>query len=63
MPPRLTLRRYAHASATGWQGVVEPSDRSWILFSDIHGRPRLFLLRARDGAALPPAAPTGEVLQ
>jgi hypothetical protein len=63
MPQPLLLRRYAHADTTGWQGVLEPADRSWILFSDLDGRPRLFLLRARGGATLPASVPAGEVLQ
>ena len=60
--PQLILRRYIHAASSGWQGALEPSDRSWILFSDIDGRPLLFLSRARDGAALP-TLPANAVLQ
>jgi hypothetical protein len=63
MPSSLRLRRYADAASTGWQGSLEPADRSWILFSDLDGRPRLFLSRSPNGLALPAAAPANEVLQ
>ena len=46
----IIVKRYANPKATGWQGWIEPEDRSWIAFVDLDGRPVFFLTRDQSGA-------------
>lgn len=36
------VKRYLSGQGTGWQGCVEPEDRSWILFVHDNGTPVLY---------------------
>lgn len=36
----------------GYDGWVEPEDRSWILFWDTDGKPELFTMRDENGAVI-----------
>jgi len=62
MPAALRLRRLSDPASAGWHVALEPTDRSWIAFSDLDGQLRFFA-RDRDGAAVPALAPSDEVLQ
>lgn len=63
MPPSLRIHRYRHANAAGWQGYMQPADKSWLLYVDLDGHCRFYLSRASSGLALPASAPASEVLQ
>jgi hypothetical protein len=41
----IDIRRYSNPTAVGYQGWVEPADKSWIAFIDLDGRPQVFLDR------------------
>ena len=42
----ITVTRYPDpAEVGGWQGYIEPDDKSWIAFVDNDGRPVFFLDR------------------
>ena len=41
----ITVSRYPDPEAVGWQGVIEPDDRTWIAFVDLDGHPVFFLDR------------------
>ena len=61
MPPvsamqNIIVRRYTDRSH-GWQGWIEPEDKSWIAFIDAEGRPLFFLDRDPDTGAVLPAPP------
>jgi hypothetical protein len=45
--------RYSNPQQVGWEGWLEPADRSWIAFIDLAGRPTFYLHRnQRSGAVL-----------
>ena len=48
----ITVGRYSHPASTGYQGWIEPVDRTWIAFIATDGTPAVFLNRAPDGAVL-----------
>jgi hypothetical protein len=48
----ITVGRYDDPASVGYQGWIEPGDRSWIAFVASGGRPVVFLNRAPDGAVL-----------
>ena len=48
----ITVGRYDTPADVGWQGWIEPEDKSWILFVANDGHPVAFLNRAPDGAVL-----------
>jgi hypothetical protein len=48
----ITVGRYDDPASVGFQGYVEPDDRSWIMFVSTDGTPVAFLNRAPDGAVL-----------
>jgi hypothetical protein len=48
----ITVGRYDDPASTGWQGWIEPDDRSWIMFVANDGHPVAFLNRAPDGTVL-----------
>jgi hypothetical protein len=55
----ISVTRYQNPTETGWAGVIEPRDRSWIAFIGLDGAPRFYLHRdEQTGAVLPddPAA-------
>jgi len=37
--------RYSNPQKIGWQGWLEPSDKTWIAFIDLSGRPIFYLNR------------------
>lgn len=37
------VKRYSNPEAVGYQGTIEPEDRTWLLFLDLEGRPSLYL--------------------
>jgi len=42
----IIVKRYSDPVAVGgWQGWIEPEDRTWIAFIDMEGRPTFFLNR------------------
>jgi len=41
----IKVSRYKNPESVGWQGWIEPDDRSWIAFVDLRGRPVFFLNR------------------
>lgn len=57
----ITVTRYA-PDTTGWQGYVEPDDKSWIVFVHDDGHPVVFLNRDPEtGAVLPASGETEPV--
>jgi hypothetical protein len=48
----ITVGRYEDPASVGYQGWIEPDDRSWIAFVASDGGPVVFLNRAPDGAVL-----------
>lgn len=36
------IKRYEPTQGTGFQGCIEPEDRSWVVFLDAAGRPTLW---------------------
>ena len=48
----ITVGRYEDPASVGYQGWIEPDDRSWIAFVASDGSPVVFLNRAPDGAVL-----------
>lgn len=48
----ITVGRYDDPASTGFQGWIEPADKSWIAFVASDGSPVVFLNRAPDGAVL-----------
>ena len=41
----ITVGRYADPESVGWNGWLEPSDKSWIMFVDRDNHPVVFLDR------------------
>lgn len=54
----INVSRYANPKAVGWAGWVEPSDKSWIVFIGLDGRPMVFLNRDPATGAVCPDDPT-----
>ena len=48
----ITVTRYPVPAEVGWQGYIEPDDRSWIVFVDNDGHPVAFLNRDPDTGAV-----------
>jgi hypothetical protein len=48
---KITIKRY-DPHAAGYQGYIEPADRSWILYIGVDGSPLFFPHRAPDGGVL-----------
>lgn len=48
----ITVGRYSAPAETGYQGWIEPEDRSWIAFVRDDGTPQVFLHRDETGAVL-----------
>jgi len=46
----ITVGRYDHPESVGYQGWIEPDDKSWIAFVDNDGKATFFLDRDADGA-------------
>lgn len=46
------VQRYADPEQVGYQGWIEPADRSWIVFVDLDGKPSLFDKRDANGAVV-----------
>lgn len=54
---KITIKRYDPNTA-GYQGYIEPADKSWILYIGVDGSPLFFPHRAADGGVLcEPAGP------
>lgn len=47
----ITIKRYDSTTA-GYQGYIEPADRSWILYIGVDGSPLFYPHRAADGGVL-----------
>lgn len=41
----ITVGRYSDPQGVGWQGWIEPKDRSWIAFIKTDGSPVFYLNR------------------
>jgi hypothetical protein len=41
----ITVGRYADPESTGYQGWLEPDDKTWIAFIDSDGHPQFYLDR------------------
>jgi hypothetical protein len=55
------VKRYESSQGTGYQGCIEPEDRSWIVFIDNAGAPALWRrveVRDTDGKTEHAYAPT-----
>ena len=48
---KITIKRY-DPSVAGYQGTIEPEDRSWIVYVGIDGVPLFYPHRAPDGGVL-----------
>jgi hypothetical protein len=48
----ITVGRYHDPAETGWQGWLEPDDRSWVAFVGTDGRPVFFLDRDPETGAV-----------
>lgn len=51
----ITIKRYASpgtANGGGYQGYIEPADRSWIIYIGVDGVPLFYPHRAPDGGVL-----------
>lgn len=48
--------RYSKPAEVGWQGWIEPADKSWVMFVDNDGGPVVFLNRDADTGAVRPAS-------
>jgi hypothetical protein len=46
----ITVGRYKHDN--GWQGWIEPEDKSWIVFVSKEGTPVVYLNRDETGAVV-----------
>jgi hypothetical protein len=49
---KIKIERYDDPKAIGYQGYVEPEDRSWILYVENDGAPLFYPHRAEDGGVL-----------
>jgi hypothetical protein len=48
----ITVTRYPKPADVGWQGYLEPDDRSWIAFIALDGKPVFFLNRDPETGAV-----------
>ena len=48
----ITVGRYDDPASVGYQGWVEPDDRSWIAFVANDGQPVVFLNRDKETGAV-----------
>lgn len=48
----ITVGRYQDPASVGYQGWLEPDDKSWIAFVDNDGHPVFFLDRDPDTGAV-----------
>lgn len=49
----IVVGRYQHPKECGWQGWIEPEDRTWIMFIDLDGNPKVYLNRdSKTGAII-----------
>lgn len=48
----ITVGRYSDPKGVGWQGWIEPEDKTWIMFVDLEGRPLVFLDRDPETGAV-----------
>lgn len=48
----ITVTRYPKPADVGWQGYIEPDDRSWIAFIAMDGHPVFFLDRDPETGAV-----------
>lgn len=48
----ITVGRYDKPAATGYQGWIEPEDRSWVMFVANDGQPQAFLNRDPETGAV-----------
>ena len=48
----IKVGRYTNPVNIGWQGWIEPEDRSWIAFIDLDGRPKFYLHRDEKGGVI-----------
>ena len=48
----ITVGRYSHPAEVGYQGWLEPENRSWIAFIDCDGKPVFFLNRDPETGAV-----------
>lgn len=48
----ITVGRYDHPESVGYQGWLEPEDRSWIAFVGNDGKPVFFLNRDPETGAV-----------
>jgi hypothetical protein len=48
----ITVGRYDHPDSTGYQGWIEPDDRTWIMFVASDGSPVAFLNRDPETGAV-----------
>lgn len=52
----LVIERYDDDRLAHWGGLIEPEDRSWIIFLDEHGKPEVYWAeRDADGGVVGPA--------
>jgi hypothetical protein len=49
---KIKIERYDNPEAAGYQGYVEPEDKSWILYVALDGAPLFHAIRAEDGRVL-----------
>lgn len=51
---KIKVERYSSptANGAGYQGYIEPADRSWIVYIAVDGTPLFYPHRASDGGAL-----------
>lgn len=48
----ITVGRYSQPDSTGYQGWIEPDDRTWIAFVKNDGQPVVFLNRDPETGAV-----------
>ncbi len=48
----VVVGRYTDSASVGYQGWIEPDDRSWIMFIREDGSPQVFLDRDPDTGAV-----------
>ena len=48
----ITVGRYEHPQECGWQGWIEPDDKTWIMFVRLDGQPVAYLNRDPDTGAV-----------
>jgi len=48
----ITVRRYDHPESVGYQGWIEPEDKSWVAFIRADGTPQVFLDRDPETGAV-----------